>query len=451
MSRPVVLLHGYSDRGKSLQAWGDALARAAGATPVPIHLSQYVSLSNEITIKDIAEGMDRAVRHLLGERQEFDAIVHSTGMLVIREWLTSYAVRARRLKHLIGLAPATFGSPLASKGRGPLGGLFKGSKDLDSPDFLEAGDRVLAALELGSRYTWDLAEKDLVGETPAYGPDADTPYPFIFIGLDDYGFLKRKLTDVGRGSDGTVRHAAATLDCRKYRIDLRDDASREARPRVRVWPTTPFTTPLMFVPGRHHGSILHRPGPELVRMVVEALAVESVDAYRDWMRRHESMSAAAHAAGDGAGGWQQFVVRLVDERRDPIHDWYLEVGARDDAGAFRSLDFDVHVHKYANDTSLRCFHVELARVRDVMQGELTIRLLASSGTPLLRYVGLGGHPERSQEDEDAWDAEVRVPAQVDGVTFFHPYTTTLVEIMLNREPLPLGAGPADIFRWWEPE
>lgn len=459
MSRPVVLLHGYSDRGPSLRAWRDALKGSGGRHTVPIHLSQYVTLNNEITITDIAEGMNRAVNHLLGKEQEFDAIVHSTGMLVIREWLTCYARRARRLKHLIGLAPATFGSPLASKGRGPLGGFFKGSWDINSPDFLEAGDQILAALELGSRYTWDLAEKDLVGEEPSYGPDRNTPYPFVFIGLDDYGLLKRKLTEVGRGTDGTVRRAAAGLDCRKYHIDLRQDEKRpdppagagaEPAPRVTVRPTTPFEMPLMFVPGRHHGSILHDPSDELVQMVVEALAVDGADDYDAWKRRYEHMSAAAHVARDGGKGWQQFVVRLVDERHEPIHDWYLQIGIRDDAGAFEALDFDIHVHKYANDTSLRCFHVDLDDIPDGTHGRLVIRLLASSGTPLLRYYGLGGTEERSLE-EGHWDAEAEIPASVAGCGFFHPYTTTLVEIMLDREPMPVGTDPADIFRWWKPE
>lgn len=452
MPRPIVLIHGYSDKGESLRAWRDALVGKGAGEAIAVHLSQYVSLSNEITIKDIAEGLDRALRTRLGPAEEFDAIVHSTGMLVIREWLTTYAARAGRLKHLIGLAPATFGSPLAHKGRGPLGGLFKGSKDIDSPDFLEAGDRILAALELGSSYTWNLAHKDLVGETPAYGPGADTPYPFVFIGLDDYGLVKRALTQEGRGTDGTVRWAAAGLDCRKFTIDLRIDASAgHESPTVSVRPVTDFAIPLTFIPGRNHGSILHDPPGELVAMVVEALAVETDQAFTEWKARHRDMSAAEYAKGDGHGRWQQFVVRLVDERRDAIPDWYVELGSLNDAGEFAMLDFDLNVHKYTNDASFRCFHVDLAKLAAVPPGRLAMRLIASSGTPFLRYYGYGGAKEKVQHDPKAWDAQIGLPDEVKGVTFFYDYTTTLIEVTLNREPMPVDVEPNSVFWWYVPE
>jgi hypothetical protein len=36
-----------------------------------------------------------------------------------------------------------------------------------------------------------------------------------------------------------------------------------------------------------------------------------------------------------------------------------------------------------------------------------------------------------------WDARFDLPATVDNVAFFYPFTTTLIEIRINREPLPL--------------
>ena len=114
---PIVLIHGYGDKGESFKAWRDALV-SRGYETSEIHLASYVTLNNEVTIKDIAEGLDRALRNVEGLHNDepFDAIVHSIGMLVIRAWLTSFTGRAKRLKRLIGLAPATFGSPLAAKG-----------------------------------------------------------------------------------------------------------------------------------------------------------------------------------------------------------------------------------------------------------------------------------------------------------------------------------------------
>src|SRR3954454_19714576 len=102
--RPIVLLHGYSATASSLQPWRERLL-ARGYEASEIKLGNYISLSNEITIKDLAEGFDRALRAQggLADDEPFDAIVHSTGGLVIREWLQTYDARRARVKHIIGL------------------------------------------------------------------------------------------------------------------------------------------------------------------------------------------------------------------------------------------------------------------------------------------------------------------------------------------------------------
>jgi hypothetical protein len=91
MTRPLVLIHGYSATDKAFGPLRDALI-GKGIVPTTINICgtsglrvNYVSLNNEITIKDIAEGLDRAFSShpiLKDDNQPFDAIVHSTGMLV---------------------------------------------------------------------------------------------------------------------------------------------------------------------------------------------------------------------------------------------------------------------------------------------------------------------------------------------------------------------------------
>ena len=91
MARPLVLIHGYSAEGKDFQNLKQALV-SRGIDSKDIDICNYISLNNEVTIKDIAEGLDRAFRmhEVFGnETQEFDAIVHSTGMLVLRAWLAN--------------------------------------------------------------------------------------------------------------------------------------------------------------------------------------------------------------------------------------------------------------------------------------------------------------------------------------------------------------------------
>jgi hypothetical protein len=441
----VVIVHGYSDHAQSCGEWCRQL-RQAGYAASDIHVTDYITLSNEITIKDIAEGFDRAIRLQPGLRngEPFDAIVHSTGMLVLRSWLLTYEARRDRLKHLIGLAPATFGSPLAHQGRSMLGAIFKGSKAI-GPDFLEQGDRVLSALELGSRYTWDLAHQDFLGESVVYGGDDSTPYPFIFVGLDDYGGLESFVTE-SNGTDGTIRWAGAGFNCRKIVVDLTIDPSTAGRPRVTFQPWKNTNVPLVLIPNHNHTTILREPRAELVAAVVEALAVAGEDAYSAWRDTYRAQTEAHTAT---TPKWQQFITHLVDERGDGIADYFVELYTTE-GGAFTQLaGFKMNVHPYAGDPSYRCFHVNLDSMKLTSLSNLWLRLIASSGTKLVAYHGYGSErmtpAGRPLADGGKWDAVIDLSENLGGPigtehSFFQPYTTSLIEMKMNREPMPLEIG-----------
>ncbi|MEF3303409.1 esterase/lipase family protein [Paenibacillus sp. GYB003] len=438
--RPIVLIHGYSDKGKSFRTWTEKL-RELGRDPRAIHVCSYETLTNEVTIPDIAEGFDRALREKIGldGDEEFDAIVHSTGMLVIRSWLTVYAKRRSRLKHLIGLAPASFGSPLAHKGRSWLGGIFKGRKQF-GPDFLEAGDRVLDGLELGSRFTWELAEKDLLGERPYFGPNSDTPYVFTFCGTEAYSGIKRLISDPG--TDGTVRWAGCSLNSRKIVLNL--TKNKEETDRISFSPWSNVDIPFIPVEGADHGTILSDPSDELVRLVHEALGVESEREMAAWYADVSERSRGVLAA---LTQWQQFLVRVVDERGEPIPDYFLQLeGKRRDGGIEQLQVFDLEVHPYGGDTSFRNFHVNLSALDPGSLESLMLRVIASSGSSLVAYHGIAD--EACDDGQTAYDTDGTWNASLDlsgllgdnDVNFFYPFTTTLVELRLNREPLPLS-GP----------
>lgn len=475
---PIVLLHGYSDKGESWARWRDVLVRDGGHRAEDVHVVDYVSLADELTIKDLAEGFDRALRihPALRDVEAFDAIVHSTGGLVLRQWLVSRPERSARVKRLVGLAPAMFGSPLAHKGRSFIGGVLKGNRHL-GPDFLEAGDRILSGLELGSRFTWDLAHRDLVGGAEAYGERGDTPYPFVLIGDQGYEGLRGLVNEAG--TDGTVRWAGASLSTRKLVVDLTHERALAGPARVTAPARASVNVPFALVPGHNHGSLLRRPSPQLQRMVLDALAVEDLAGYRRWDETH-GWAPAPHAepveGGDephplrawlsrlvgGATGrphlWQQFVVRALDERGDPVPDWYMEIGTGDGAGFEPLDDFALDVHAFGDDPSLRCFHVDLTELAAKHPESLSLRLTAITGSELVAYRGAGSQrfdPDRAGEDADlaVWDACVALPAAApevvraprpgveaeptgETVRFFYPYTTTLVELWLNREPMP---------------
>lgn len=451
--RPIVLIHGYSDKGESFDAWREALA-PHGYALTAIHTCEYETLTNEVSVKDIAEGFDRALRERMGLNagEAFDAIVHSTGMLVIRAWLAAYEHRTSRLKHLIGLAPASFGSPLAHKGRSWLGSLFKGRKEL-GPDFLEAGDLVLDALELGSRFTWDLAHRDLIGEeavesgtlvrTPTFGLDGSTPFVFTFCGDRGYPGLRGLINE--DGTDGTVRWAGCALDTRKITVDLTVEPGREALGRrFEVQPWAPGPWSLIPVRGLNHATILQKPTPALVEMVVTALGVSDEADYLAW-QQSEPVMAAVQRRGRMTP-YQQFVVRCVDERGDPIPDYNIQLLGRsaDEQRARPLRAFSLDVHVYKGDPSLRCFHVDVRDFLNTGMETLRLRVIASSGSRLVGYHGYGSDKVSADgtqtRDDGKWDAEIDITAMTSQseVKFFYPLTTTLIEIRLNREPLPLS-------------
>ena len=490
MSRPLVLIHGYSDSGLGLEPLSKRL-QENGLPSIDLNIGNYVSLNNEITIKDIAEGLDRAFRNKAGlsEGQEFDAIVHSTGMLVIRSWLTNYGAavgsnnRLGRLKHLIGLAPATWGSPQAHKGRTWLGALVKGNRE-PGPDFLNAGDEVLDGLELGSRFTWDLSHLDLLGNAPYYSRGKETPYVCVFIGNVPYTGLSSVANDPG--TDGTIRWAGCGLNTRKISIDLTrtpigDDGKPVSRVSITPWANDRLDIPMIAVDGKNHATLISDPELEMVKLAVDFLKVggDGAETYDAWLQRAKSYGepgkakmlvdpgkGAAGIAGDfktffghlvGSAeqpmeGWQQFVVRARDERGDPVTDYLIEVLREDSGGKWTEFEqMYTDVHAYTTDPSFRCFHIRLPR--GICDGRLPlkVRINASTGTELMAYQGYGSDDDGKTLTATAQPVEIALNDMGDSsASLFHPFTTTLVEIVLNREPSPLNQ-VSRIFQFLKPE
>lgn len=445
MAIPLVLVHGYASGAAAFSTWKDALLKA-GRKVEDIFIGNYVTLNNEVNVDDIANGFQHAMHDKGLDRTPFDAIVHSTGMLVMRSWLTNANAPVSRrglLKHLVALAPATFGSPIAAKGRSLLGRIFIGSKHL-GPDFLESGNLVLSNLELGSEFTWTLAHKDLI-DTQLYGPANDTPYVFIFDGTNDYGTLAEIFDAPDQeGSDGVVRWSGVALNTRKITLNL---AVPKGGIQWADWSNL-LDIPMIPVAGVHHNQIMSEPPAELISLVIEALNVNSKE---DFEKFHSVSVANADVVKEGRkrqerNTWQQFVVHAIDGYGSPITDYSVEIVARDAGGKDTTVtDFEEDVHPYAADNSYRCFHVRLDALQGKIKGKsLIARIIAKTGTDLVGYQGYGTNlaqgatPDFGPVDLDISDFD---GTQAGKPSLFYPFTTTLIEIILNREPLP----PVDIF------
>ena len=357
MARQVVILHGWSDNSDSFKPLAGFLKRN-GFRTVPLFLGDYISLRDEIRVDDVSKRMEavvRAAQRRTGRNKlgaKFDLIVHSTGGLVAREWISShYTSRPCPVQNFLMLAPANFGSALAHKGRSMLGRVFKGWKT-----GFETGAEMLYALELASPYQLQLAQSDLFvpeGTSPRAAPalyGADRVRPFVLVGTYPYQELAARLTNEN-GSDGTVRVAAANLNCHGMTVDFSGERSRLREPEVRHWRKRGgegARFPLAVLPDRTHGDIV-RPAdaggsrdPEqqaqLGQLILQALRT-TAGTYGQVADQWEAVSTATRRlAGDdvererlfGRGSvaayyheYFQLVVSAQDEFGTPIPDFFV--------------------------------------------------------------------------------------------------------------------------------
>jgi hypothetical protein len=157
-------------------------------------------------------------------------------------------------------------------------------------------------------------------------------------------------------------------------------------------------------------------------------------------------------------------VRCVDQRGDPIGDFHIELFEND--SPVPELD-DERVAVYSHDASYRCFHIDVGKL--LKRNSLTLKIMALSGSTWIDYQGFGwenpGEKLPSPTANERWDAIFDVTAELtrdksvlaaiqsgalafDNHRLFAPFTTTLVEIRLDRNAYPLDlAKISNILKW----
>lgn len=212
----LVFVHGWSVTDTDTYAkLPEALVYQApdelGLEIAHVWLGKYISFNDAVQMTDIVVGLNQALHDVLapdgGDLPEFSCITHSTGGPVMREWVDRYygatGLDNLPLRHLIMLAPANHGSPLAKLGKERVGRIKAWVHGT------EPGAGILRWLSLGSEGQWRLSN------AWADYPLSDAHfYPFVLTGqaIDTklYDFLNSYLVEVG--SDGVVRVASANLN-----------------------------------------------------------------------------------------------------------------------------------------------------------------------------------------------------------------------------------------------
>lgn len=391
MVRQVAILHGWSDTSDSFVPLAQFL-QANGYKTIPLWLGDYISLNDDVKVEDVAKRMDDVVKQAIADQgldEPFDLIVHSTGGLVARQWLSTYYAGAATMpvRRLLMLAPANFGSRLAAMGKSMLGRIVKGWNN-----WFHTGQEMLNGLELASPLQWDLARQDLfIPDEGAAAPSCyglDRVLPFVIVGSHPYPSGPRTIVNEN-GSDGTVRVAAANLNAQGITVDFSADPKG---PRVTPWMKRhgeDFMFPLAVLPDRTHASIINPAAPDvpaniadnqaLGRLILDALACDTPAQYKpildDWYRLSEQTAKLAddeaertrvfkgeNVSPDYFHQYMQVVVRVVDDHGADVPDFFIEFfggeEAKESEAVFFHREILEDVHPNSQGAGTRCLFID---------------------------------------------------------------------------------------------
>jgi hypothetical protein len=130
-------------------------------------------------------------------------------------------------------------------------------------------------------------------------------------------------------------------------------------------------------------------------------------------------------------------VFACDEHGEGVSDYMIEVLSQRPDGSwevFRKMSTDVHA--YGPDSSYRCFHLRLPGILAGGGVKLRARINASTGTDLLSYQGYSSDEKKLGPTAEAVEIDLNDLGEGNG-SMFCAFTTTLIQIVLNREPTPL--------------
>lgn len=452
--RPLIMLHGWNDTGDSLDNLARHLRRRLADTRIyRVAIGDYLSKDDALRFDDLQAALEEAwTEHgLPRETASVDVIVHSTGGLVIRDWLwRHFAPDASPVKHLVMLAPANFGSPLAHLGRSMLGRVANGFfSRQEGQAVFETGAGILKGLELASPFTWELALRDRFSDDGIgmYAPGRTLCT--VLVGNTGYGGIRSVANE--EGGDGTVRISTANLNCAMGRIAFNEqerDGRRVTVPRMAGWQVSVGRTAFRILDGLDHSSIkldasasrLGKAQQAALSLIAGALTIEDgeFEAFCDECDAANGDLTRSPGKRGGKAGYQNTVTLVVDQFGEPVSDYMIEFydprANRRDGGA---LAREIHgkaiqkVHPYGDDSAYRSFYFDTARLHEEVSRAGTDLGMSITAEPMLdereeapTLVGF-----RTFADEDIDDLHLDASLLAD---FFQPHRTLLLDILLHR-------------------
>ncbi len=381
MAEKVFLVHGWSVRETTTyQALHFQLAKN-GFDLKDIFLGRYVSLDDEVTIEDLARALHGALVGTLGEtpwRSPFHIVTHSTGALVVKEWIFRHYrgrfSRNRPLKNVVFLAGPHFGSRLAHHGRSMLAHAVLGG---------DTGKKILAALELGSPFSW--ADNGAWLDPSTWRARGIRPFCLAGDRVKRDPF-KAAIFPAGyeKGSDMVVRVPSANLNFRRYRLDGRIGKLEKSGEIAGV----PFAALWRYTHSGSASGIMNsvtraaNPANERWRNLKLLLACLKVKSPADLDGVVKLLASATKETRAKRTAFAQLDLKLVDEDGKPISDYAAALGFLD-GGRLKASRTVVHVHK--NELAPNHLTLFLDLSRFAPQNTYVMKLSCDSGTELCSY------------------------------------------------------------------
>ena len=437
--KPLLILHGWSDEAESFLPLARAIETHSGRSVHSLFLGNYVSLDDDVQMSDLVRALQRAwaAEALPVTPKSIDVIVHSTGGLIIRDWMAScFSEKGRTppINNLLMLAPANFGSPLAHKGRAIYGRVLKG---FNARKRFQTGTHILRALEMASPYSWQLARRDRLQGNPMSASGVRTT---VIVGNTGYRGISSLANELG--SDGTVYAATANLNCAALEIQF---PPGDRAPRYGALRESRGDTACLLMDGFDHSSIAlksedHPDNEALLGFILQVLDVSSTTTFRQWQQtcaQHTAAVLTLHEQDSNAHkhGFQNTVFRVRDDQGFDVQDYVIEFFSDTARGDNDRLAEKVHgealvkVHVNKDNAAYRSFMIDcsaLYRIVDEQNEALSISLSAlpdlNEERNLVGYRSFGNH-DIGQLSLDA--QAVR--------RFFQPNRTVFIDIVLTRE------------------
>ena len=487
MAKHLFIIPGYSDEDFSFLPLRNLLVKQRLYDETNIHSIEYASLNDQADFRDFADRLDEIYADLRKENKidaRVDVLAHSTGSLVVRAWLYLRRMRQRirhqdldvPVEHLFLFAPANFGSDLAKIGQSPLNALRitftklnKKATLIGNQNPFETGRKVLQGLEPASPTQWELSTSDLHKETyfGEHDPTGLICYPFIFASGRNFPNLESIIVKELQkdGTDSTVRIAGTSLNTRMCKLRNTFDAMGNSSYQI-DWDNELIdgTThrkkfgniAFAIYDAYDHCGIINDNGnlrrksidedtwelskphlPDNWEPLELLRAAKEIGAAKDYEILSKSFQEITDAyKSKRTSIFQQFFFKVIDDTGLEVTDYFIRFFVCDLDGTVNEKHTKSFRNSFGNETSFhihsvnashRVLMLDIKAAQEFINTDLSensqIKMEIVAKSP---YNGVS-FPNVEFVIYDSRSRESSLPA------FFFPFTTTLLEIILDRK------------------